>query len=144
MAQKQPFHEENYRRSDAAKGCCPLIDIRVGASEETLLVYVDTGCTTGLALLKSQVGKLDIGNKISDDLYTMKLANGGKIDAEIHRKTVELKGVKKEVEIKVILPETYREANDTKGFLPLLGRGFIDHFDVTFKGKEKKIEFFHP
>lgn len=143
MNSKVPFHEKKYCSHKGIKGVCPLLEIVIGSNKESVTAYADTGCTAGLSMLESQIQKLDLGEKISDDPYKVTVADGHVVEADIYKSTISLNGVQKEVEIWVVNPNRIVDHKDKESII-LLGRGFMDYFDVMFKGKEGKIALFHP
>lgn len=143
MAQKHPFHVKDYQKHEAIKGCCPLLEVIIGASQERIVVYADTGCTVGLSLLKRQIGNLDLGKKINDDPYEVSVADGHVVEADLYETSLSIDGVQKDIIVYVVNPEKYKDG-ELKESIALLGRGFLDNFDVMFKGKDKKIELFEP
>ncbi len=145
LAVKAPFHQKDYGVHKGIKGVCPLLEILVGATGKPIIAYADTGCTGGLALLKTQIKNLQLGEKISEDPYKISVADGHQVGADIYKSTVSLNGVQQEVVIWVINPDNFWDnTEENKEPVFLLGRDFLDHFDVMFKGKDKRIEFFHP
>lgn len=143
MTETSPFHESNYRERKGKS--CPLIEVTVGTSQKAVTVLADTGCSTGLAMLNNQIGELDLGQKISDDPYEITAADGHKVEAEIYKADINLNGVIiKKVVILVLNPAKFKIDTEDKEPIAYLGRGFLDHFNVVFKGKEQKIAFFHP
>ena len=108
--------------------------------------YADTGFTAGILLTKSYVEEkgLELGEKINEEPIPISVADGHLIDADSFKMTIKIDGIEKEIEVLV---------EDTKKFFkrgggkphdvePLLGRDFLDSFDVIFKGTERKIAFF--
>ena len=143
LANKTPFHQKEYRSYEGIKEVCPILEIIVGSNKDPVIAYADTGCTVGLALLKTQTKKMDLGEKISDDPYKISVADGHQVEADIYKSTISLNGVQKEAILWVINPEKFSDdVKKEKEPIFFLGRGFLDHFDVMFKGKEKRIEFF--
>ena len=77
---------------------------------------------------------MDLGEKISDDAYAVTVADGHEVGADIYKSTIEINGVKKEVEVCVVDPNNIKGRANIEDTCILLGRGFLDHFDVEFKG----------
>ena len=95
-------------------------------------------------MLRSQAESLNLGEKINDDPYRVTVADGHIVGADVYATTVKVNGVEKVVEVYVVDPDNICGYNENKEGPALLGRGFLDNFDVLFEGKEKKIALFHP
>jgi len=108
------------------------------------MVLADTGCDVGLAIMTDQVGELDLGQKISDDPFDISVADGHVIKADVYKADINLTGVIKPAIIYVLNPSTFKNDTEEKEPIAYLGRGFLDNFNVVFKGKEQKVAFFHP
>ena len=107
-------------------------------------MLADTGCSVGLAILNNQIGEIELGQKIDDDPYEIAVADGHVIEAEIYKTDLDLNGVTKPVIIYVLNPNKFKNETEEKEAVAYLGRGFLDNFNVIFKGQEKKVVFFHP
>jgi hypothetical protein len=143
MTKTDPFFEVNYKKEWGV--CGPIIDIEVGDAEKKLISgYTDTGCTTGIFLFKSQIAKmgLDLGSKINEDPSPCEMADGHRIGADEYITIARFNGEEKEITITVIDPECKMDPVAPSECAPLIGRGFLDYFDVLFKGKERKVCFF--
>jgi len=71
------------------------------------------------------------------------VADGHTINADLFKTTVKIDGMEREIEVVVIDPEEFFEIEEgEKNVEPLLGRGFLDEFEVLFKGPKKKIVFY--
>jgi hypothetical protein len=144
MTDNHPFHESNYQLPKGANCACPLVEVKIGASKNSIIALTDTGCSVGLAIMNNQIGGLDLGEKISDDPYEIVVADGHKIEADIYKADICLNGVKNSATIYVINPDTFTDDTSDKQPLAYLGRDFLDNFNVLFKGKEQKVEFYNP
>ena len=138
MAEKKPFHEKEYTKAN--EHFYPILDIICWFkdSKGSLPVLADTGCDYGVSLSKNQVKGIDLGEKKNDDPLEIFVADGHIIGADVYEATVEINGEKRKVELCVIDP-TNIIRSEIKSLFPLLGRGFLDKFDVLFKGEERKI-----
>lgn len=135
-----PFFEENYREEE---GCpSPILDILVGKDRKKILAYVDTGCSTGIFVFKNQILDIDIGAKISDEPSPCIVADGHIIGGDEYISSIVVGGEEKIVQITVIDPENKIGFQKVEKMTPLLGRNFLDHYDVLFKGKAKKLALF--
>lgn len=139
-ADKKPFHEIDYIDEDG--DLCPILVVAVGKDGKELPAYADTGCTAGIALFKEQIKDIDIGTKISDEPSRCIMADGHIIGADEYLATVSISGEKREVVISVIDSTKILGTVPVEKMTPLLGRDFLDHFDVIFKGKNKQIALF--
>lgn len=138
MTEKKPFHEREYTKE--GERFYPILDIICGVkdSRKSLRVLADTGCDAGISLLKDHVEGIDLGEKKNDFPLEIFVADGHVIGADWYDATVEINGEKKEIELYVIDP-TEIIRSEIPSLFPLLGRGFLDKFDVTFKGEQRKI-----
>lgn len=132
---KEPFYEEDYRSENSS--CCPIVDVLIGETNHKVAVYVDTGCTAGIALLQSQIGDLSLGEKINDEPIPVLVADGHRVGVDVYIASIELSGEKREVEIHVINPTKILGSAPIEECTPLLGRDFLDHYNVLFEGKRK-------
>lgn len=139
----KPFHEVEYQKEEDGS-FCPILKILVGKDKKEISAYADTGCTSGLSVFKEQIEDIDIGTKISDDNNPTPciMADGHVIGADEYLATVSIEGEEKEVNISVIDPNKDMGYVSFKAMTPLLGRDFLDKFDVLYKGEEKKIALF--
>ena len=144
MPETNPFHESNYQEHEKSKILCPLFEVKIGVSKKSTMVLADTGCDVGLAILIDQIGELDLGQKISADPYDIGVADGHVIKADIYKADINLNGITKSAVIYVLNPSTFKNDTEEKAPIAYLGRGFLDNFNVVFKGKEQKVAFFHP
>lgn len=132
---KKPFCEEDYRIDNSSH--CPIVDVLVGKTNQKITTYVDTGCTSGIALLQSQIGNLSLGEKINDEPVPVLVGDGHKVGADVYIASVELNGEKKDVEIHAIDPTKMLGSAPVKECIPCLGREFLDHYDIHFTGNER-------
>ena len=135
---EEPFHEKDYRKENEHYG--PFLDILIGKAK--VPAFADTGCDAGVSVFKNQTKDWDLGKKINDEPIDISVADGHIIGGDAYLSTVEIDGIEKEVLICVVDP-TVRGFKPER-IPPLVGRGFLDNFDVLFQGKERKISLFHP
>lgn len=138
--QKEPFHEVEYKEHDGSR--CPILEIIIGKNKNKILAYADTGCTTGIFVFKEQIKDIDIGKKINDEPTPCIMADGHRIGADEYKTTACINGEKRIILVTVLDPTKKLGYVSPKKMLPLLGRNFLDTFDVLFKGKQKKIALF--
>lgn len=119
-----------------------MVDVIIGYKGTKISALVDSGCTPGLCIFKDQIKDLDIGEKISDEVSHYVVADGDIIAGEEYVSWVQISGEKKVVTITVIDPANKIGHEEIGNMTPLLGRNFLDHYNVFLKGKEKKIELF--
>ena len=136
----QPLLEENYRNSEGSPD--PILDLLVGKDKHKISAYVDTGCSTGIFVFKEQVKGLDIGSKISSEPSPCIVADGDIIAGEEYVCSAIIGGEEKTIIITVVDPENKIGFQKIDKMIPLLGRNLLDHYDVLFKGKAKKLLFF--
>lgn len=67
-------------------------------------------------------------------------ADGKIIAGDDYYSWVQIKGEKQSVKITVLDPQKILGYEEPKSSQPLLGRDFLDHYSLTFKGKEKRLE----
>jgi predicted aspartyl protease len=139
-AGSKPFHEEDYRKENSS--LCPILDVLIGKTKKKVSAYVDTGCTSGISLFKEQIKDLNIGEKINEDPIPVLMADGHLIGADVYKSTAKIGKVKKDILIVAVDPEKILGSAPIEKMTPLLGRNFLDNFDVLFKGKDKKIALF--
>lgn len=139
-AKSKPFHEEDYRIENSS--LCPIIDVLVGETEKKVSAYVDTGCTSGISFIKEQIKDLDIGEKINEDPVPVLMADGHLIGADVYLSTAKIDEGEKDILIIAVDPTKILGSAPLEKLTPLLGRNFLDHFDVLFKGKQKRIALF--
>lgn len=145
MTEKKPFLEKEYTKKN---GFYPILDIICWVKDSkgslhalangSLRALADTGCDPGVSLSKDQVEDIDLGEKKNDDPIEIFVADGHVVGADVYDATVEINGEKKETELLVVDP-TKIIRFEIKGLFPLLGRGFLNKFDVLFKGEERKL-----
>ena len=112
----------------------------MGNSRTKVLALIDTGCSPGICLLKDQVEGLDIGEKINDEASPYVVADGDIIGGDEYVAWVQINGEKQVVTITVIDPKKKLGREEVNNMTPLLGRNFLDHYSITLKGKEQKLE----
>ena len=134
------FFEKKYMEKNGK--FTPLIEVIIENNESPIEVLVDTGCDVGLAMLTSQIEDIDLGEKISDEKYKISVADGHILGADVYKRTIELNGEKREISIFVIDHDKIIGVEEKIESLIALGREFLDHFSVLFKGKEKKLVFY--
>ena len=140
LSDKTPFHEAKYKEEDGE--LCPILEIIIGKNKKKIPVYADTGCSTGVFISSEQVKDIDIGEKINDEPSGCIVADGHIIGGDEYVTTAYINGEKRIINITVLDPTKILGFVPPKEMTPLLGRNFLDTFDVLFKGKEKKIVLF--
>lgn len=141
---KEPFFETEYKEENG--DFCPLVKVLIGEKKTPITAYADSGCTSGIFVFKDQVKDVDLGFKISDadNPSVCLVADGHKVGADEYISTIYLNGEHKEVNITVVDVDRKMGSASLGEMTPLLGRNFMDNYDVLFKGKEKRLAFFHP
>ena len=141
---KEPFFETEYKQENG--DFCPIVKVLIGEKRTPILAYADSGCTSGIFVFKDQVKDIDLGVKISDEdnPSSCLVADGHKVGADEYVTTVYLNGERKEILITVVDIDRKMGSVPLEQMTPLLGRNFMDNYDVLFKGKEKRLAFFHP
>ena len=134
-ARRKPFHEEDYRIENSS--VCPILDVFVGKTEKKVPAYADTGCTSGISLFKDRIKDLEIGEKINEDPVRVLMADGHLIGANIYKSTAKIGDEKRNVLITVVDPTKVIGSVPIEEMTPLLGRNFLDNFDVLFEGKRE-------
>lgn len=137
---EKPFHEKEYKEENGI--LCPLLKVLIGENKKAIFAYADTGCTSGISMLKKQVKDIDMGEKINDEPSPCIMADGRMIGADDYLTKVSIGGEEKQVVVSVIDPSQILGSVSLEETTPLLGRNFLDAYNVLFKGKEKKIALF--
>ncbi|HEY4675396.1 MAG TPA: hypothetical protein VIH48_05015 [Candidatus Bathyarchaeia archaeon] len=144
-----PFHEKEYTYYKETNQYFPFLEVTVGSdtSRKRIVALADTGCTSCIHFCKSYVEKegLTLGKKVNKEPIPVSVADGHIINADLYEVTCEIDGNEQKVIASVIDPEKFfeEEKKEIEIVEPLMGRGILDNFDVTFKGKKKKILLFH-
>lgn len=138
--ERKPFHEAEYKEEEG--NLCPILELIVGKDKDKISAYADTGCTTGIFVFQEQIKDIDIGTKINDEPSPCIVADGHIIGADEYVTTACIDGEERLIVITVIDPTKLLGSVSTGKITPLLGRIFLDTFDVLFKGKQKKIALF--
>ena len=141
-SERKPFHETEYREEDGQFDPILEVVIVIGKNKYKISAYADTGCTTGLSVSKKQVEGIDLGTKISDEPSPCLMADGHIVGADEYKTTVIIDGEEREIVISVVDPTKILGFIPLEKMIPLLGRDFLDTFDVLFKGKHRKIALF--
>lgn len=138
---RETFHSREYQQG--RRTLDPIVEIKLPSGGVTVESYVDTGCSSGLVFTKGQVQRLGLSlpEKFNDEPEPIGLADGTNIGADFYCAEVELEGEKRPVFIVVLDPDMRLGRAEEADEMPLLGRGFIDHFDVLFSGIDKRLVF---
>ena len=134
---KTPLYEVNYLKNKTGE-YDPVVEIFINSKK--IEAYADTGCSAGIMIFEEQAQDLDLGKKISTEPIDITVADGHQIEAHIYLRKIKIGDAEKEIEICVVNPTPvgYKPAR-----VPLLlGRGFFDHYDVCFKGNERKLSIY--
>lgn len=153
MDNNSPLYENDYEKRN--KRLYPLVEIefQCGKQRFPITTLADTGCDSGfvlfdyeLDLLKKNYKEFEIGEKMNDEPVRFSVADGHIVEADVYYTFVELSGEKKPIEFTVIhanqIVGRETEIETINEVLPLIGRNFLNHFDVMFKGKKQKIVIF--
>lgn len=138
---KEPFYEVEYKEHEGS--LCPILEIIIGEDKKEISAYADTGCTTGIFVFKEQIKDIDLGTKINDEPSPCVMADGHRIGADEYVTIACINGEKRPILVTVLDPTIKLGRVSPKKMMPLLGRNFLDTFDVLFKGKKRKIALFH-
>jgi hypothetical protein len=135
-----PVHESKYREYE---GClCPILEITIGEKKKKILGYADTGCSTGVFLFKEQTQGIEMGARISDEPSRCIAADGHILAGEEYVTTADIGGESRLIVVTVVDPARILGHVQPSEMIPLVGRSFLDTFDVLFKGKKKEIALF--
>lgn len=151
---KQPLYEDEYQKRN--NEMYPVLKIVCNFKNRNIpfTALADTGCYSGIVLLKDEVEILknhfedfELGDKINSEPLQVGVADGHIVGADAYRVKIELDGELKEtillvVNSEYIIGHEKEEKTKIDDIFPLVGRDFLDHFDVLFKGKERKISVF--
>lgn len=149
---EKPFYEEPYQKCNN-KMFYPILKVlcQFGKRKVSLKALADTGCDSGIVFLKDEVKILkerfegfELGEKINDLPIEISVANGHIVGADVYLLTIELGGEQIEIDLIIIDSDNIirKEKGETEDVLPLIGRNFLNNFDVLFQGKEKKLVVF--
>jgi len=146
-----PVHRNAYTRKyrdiDEKNKTAPLLDVFIGSKKKTkIAALADTGCAPFLMISKSFIedSGLELKRMGDDDDYIrISVADGHSVNGYPYKGFCQVGG--KEVEVEVCAVDTSHFFDDEKPDFPaLIGREFLDKYDVLFKGKDKKIVICHP
>jgi len=151
---KQPFYEENYQEENHE--AYPVLKIICSFQNMDIpfTALADTGCDSGVALskydveiLKRQFKDFRLGEKINEEPIPIGVADGRIVGADVYYVKVKLGNITKDVTLLVTDPERIigyqkERKKEIDDIFPLVGRDFLNHFDVLFKGKKRKISVF--
>jgi predicted aspartyl protease len=150
MTTKKPFYEEHYQQLN--ENFYPMVNIQCwfGKKKVSLTALADTGCDSGMVLLKNEVSLLkekikglELGEKINDEPIPVSVADGHIVGADAYIVNIELGEEQKKIDLLVIDSNNIiGETEKIDAILPLIGRNFLNNFDVLFKGKAKKLVIF--
>lgn len=136
---KKPFYESDYKNcGDCFRPTVKIICHFVNANIP-FEAMADTGCDVGFALLKEQVKNLELGEKTNDIPIEIGVADGHIVGADSYVVQIEVHGDKRETTLLVIDPNTIIRQEEVEDSMPLIGREFLDCFDVYFLGEKKKL-----
>jgi predicted aspartyl protease len=135
------FHAEPYEL-----GLSPIVHAKIaplGGSPFEIDAYVDSGCTVGLSLTERQVSQLglSLGQKINSSPEPCTLADGNTVACDIYVCEVEVGGEKRSVNVAVVDTTQRLESEGQPEDEALLGKAFMDYFDVTFSGIDRTLIF---
>jgi predicted aspartyl protease len=136
---KKPFYESGYKNCD---GCFrPIMKIlcHFERSDVPFEVMADTGCDSGFVLLKDQVKDLELGERKNDNPIEIGVADGHIVGADMYIITVEVGQEKREITLLVVDPTNIIRQEEIEESVPVIGREFLDCFDVLFQGEKKKL-----
>ena len=151
---KKPFHEENYQQKD--RDFYPVLGIscELGKTKISFRALADTGCDGGIVLLKNEVDILareykgfELGDRINEEPLEVCVADGHVIGFDVYPVKLELGGEMRVVELWVVDPDNIirhqrEEQTAAKHIFPAVGRSFLNHFNVMFHGRERKVSVF--
>lgn len=137
---EKPFHEKEYKETDGIP--CPILKVLIGKNKKPISAYADTGCISGISMLKEQIKGIDMGERINDEPSPCVLADGRIIGSDEYLTTVTINGEERQVVVSIVDPSKELGFVPLKETTPLLGRDFLDAYNVLFKGKEQKIALF--
>lgn len=122
----------------------PLLEISLKDNESKIEVLADTGCNGGLVLLKTQISDLNLGEKISEDQYEVCVADGHILGADVYKSTLKINEEEEEITILVINNDKILRIEEPSESFIVMGREYLDNFNVIFQGVEKKIYIYYP
>ena len=138
---KKPFHKVAYKQTSNILRPLLKLECRIADNNYLFEALADTGCDTGFVLLKGQTKGMELGENRSDTPIRVCLADGHIVNAEVYIVTIKIGGKERIVELLVVDPRVIGEET-VEEFCPLIGRQFLDNFDVLFHGREKKLSLF--
>ena len=149
MEPKPPFLSVEYSKRIKRKLEDPLVklEIVVGGIAHAFVAYTDTGCDSALGISKETAERIGL-TRTTDQVHEISLADGTVVGAYLYDVTLRINGkmFQKLIpivdhSIKVEQPRESKGEEDEEE--PLLGRGILDDFNVTFQAKSapKKLLF---
>ncbi len=155
MTTKTPFFTRDYESENGVTYPRTDVNLFINGKSVPIHVLVDTGCDDGLALTKDDVKQLKLvlphKSKLNSEPLRCELADNNLVGLDVYEVEVELAGEKKVTTLDVINPnidvkETEQELTkekEEKKVIGLLGREFLDYFDIAFIGTSdpKKVTF---
>lgn len=136
---KKPFYENDYKDCN---GCFrPIMKIlcHFEGSDVPFEAMADTGCDGGFVLLKDQIKDLKLSEKINDSPIEIGVADGHIVGVDAYIVAIEVNGEKRETTLFVVDPTNIIRQEKIEESIPVVGREFLDCFDVLFQGENRKL-----
>ena len=146
---KTPFHSVDYTERFAGRED-PIVEVEVivKGKAHKLPSYVDTGCDHALTISKQTADRIGLEEsmRVTDQVHEVVLADGTMRGAYVYLLMLKIGGRNLEKIVSVTQPDIVLESPLSPSFEldePLVGRGILDHYNVTFEGKStpKRITF---
>lgn len=146
---KAPFHCVEYTERPSRGSPDPIVEIEVVVKGKIhkLPSYVDTGCDDALGLSKKTADRIGLDESVrdTDEIQEVALADGTVRGAHIYRLQLKIGGRTLQKIVSVVDPDIVLEGLPPSSVAdePLVGRGLIDDYNVTFEGKSnpRRITF---
>jgi predicted aspartyl protease len=136
---QKPFHESKYRLFSNILRPFLKVRCRIENCDYLFEALADTGCDSGFVLLKGSTKGMKLGEKKNNLPVEVGVADGHVIGADVYFIKAEIGGEEREVELFVVDPKKIIGEAKLEESTPLIGREFLDNFDVTFHGRKKKL-----
>lgn len=134
-----PFLAVDYkkRKDETGEREDPIVQVEImcGSTPKVIEAYADTGCDTPLSITKEMADEMGL-KRFSDETHEVLLADGSVVGAYLYEIQLRISGKPMTKMIGVIDPSIPKidKPSSTIAEEPLLGRGIMDDYHVSFVG----------